>query len=409
MGKKVDRAGHWLIKDNPLSEEGVYMYSGKVIDPNGINGYGLEPDVLYPVYRPKEELAKACESFDGVPFRNEHEMIGDGAGMTPSDSSVCGGTIFNVRMNPDNPSEMIGDFRITGNEIRHEIEGGKKELSLGYLCKYRRQEGEFKGQRYEFVQYDLEGNHVALVKEGRMGSNVRVFDSLTFDQLEIPAMKKTKTQDGEEQKGGVREEIAKMLEGKDEDILKAVKDAVEGVLNPKDDKPTPDEDEPAEPEKKAEDDPCPHCGTELGLKEEGKGKDEDEPADKPEGKDCGTPEVKKDGEDCGDEEEDKPEGDKPAGDSKGMDMKEVMREIAHRDRLADGVADIIGAFDHSEMTAQDVAVYACDKLELPTEGDCVARIEGYIAARSKTRSVATFAEDSAEESDTLTKYLNPKK
>lgn len=412
MGKKVDRAGHWLIKDNPLSEEGVYMYSGKVIDPNGINGYGLEPDVLYPVYRPKEELAKACESFNGVPFRNEHEMIGDGAGMTPADASVCGGTIYNVRMNPDNPSEMIGDFRITGNEIRNEIAGGKKELSLGYLCKYRREDGEFKGRHYDFVQYDLEGNHVALVKEGRMGSNVRVFDSLTFDQLEIPAMKKTKTHDGEEQKGGVREEIAKMLEGKDEDVLKAVKDAVEGVLNPKKDDEATDEGEEDDPaKKKAEDDPCPHCGTELGLKEEGKGKDEDEPADKPEGEDEEDDEPsKKDGADCGDEEEDdEPEGDKPAGDSKGMDMKEVMREIAHRDRLADGVADIIGAFDHSEMTAQEVAVYACDKLELPKDGDCVARIEGYIAARSKTRSVATFAEDSAEESDTLTKYLNPKK
>lgn len=411
MSKKVDRAGHWLIKDNPLSEEGVYMYSGKVIDPNGVNGFGLEPDTLYPVYRPKEELAKACESFNGVPFRNEHEMIGDGAGMTPADASVCGGAIFNVRMNPDNDAEMVGDFRINGQEIRNEIEGGKKQLSLGYFCKYRREKGEFKGRPYEFVQYDLEGNHVALVKEGRMGSNVRVFDTITFDQLEIPAMKKKATttahDEGEEQKGGVREEIAKMLEGKDEDVLKAVKDAVEGVLNPKDDQPDAgEEDEPAKTEG-AEDDPCPHCGTELGLKEEKKGTDEgEEPADDPKGKDCG-------GKDCGDEgEEDKPdEGDKPtAGDAKpAMDMKEVMREIAHRDRLADGVADLIGAFDHSEMTAQEVAVYACDKLELPKTGDCVARIEGYIAARKTSVAAPTFAEDSAEESDFKTKYLNPEK
>ena len=409
MSKKVDRAGHWLIKDNPLSEEGVYMYSGKVIDPNGVNGFGLQPDVLYPVYRPKGELAKACESFNGVPFRNEHEMIGDGAGMTPADASVCGGTIFNVRMNPDNDAEMIGDFRINGQEIRNEIEGGKKQLSLGYFCKYRKERGEFNGTPYDFVQYDLEGNHVALVKEGRMGSNVRVFDSMTFDQLEIPAMKNTKksavtkTQDEGESKGGVREEIAKMLEGKDEDVLKAVKDAVEGVLNPKGDEP-PAGDEDETKEEGAEDDPCPHCGTELGLKEENKGKDEDEPPadkpkDEPKGKDCGKG--------CGDEDE--PVDGNPAGDAKpAMDMKEVMREIAHRDRIADGVADIIGAFDHSEMTVQDVATYACDKLELPKDGDCVARIEGYIAARRKN-AVPTVAEDAAESSDFITKYLNPEK
>ena len=388
------------------------MYSGKVIDPNGVNGFGLEPDVLYPVYRPKEELAKACQSFNGVQFRNEHEMIGDGAGMTPSDASISGGTIFNVRMNPDKPSEMIGDMRISGNEIRHEIECGKKQLSLGYFCKYRKESGTFEGKPYDFVQYDLEGNHVALVKEGRMGSNVRVFDSITFDQLEIPAMKnrpKTPAQDeGEEQKGGVREEIAKMLEGKDEDVLKAVKDAVEGVLNPKKNEPPakdegeePVEDEPEDKgkTKSAEDDPCPHCGTELGLKEKKEGADEDE----------GGKPKETDGDDE-DEPGEKPEAKDKKGcsDSKGMDMKEVMREIAHRDRIADGVADIIGAFDHSEMTVQEVATYACDKLELPKDGDCVARIEGYIAARKKSAAPAA-AFDAAEESDFMSKYLNPEK
>lgn len=421
MSKKVDRAGHWLIKRNPLSEEGVYMYSGKVIDPNGVNGFGLEPDTLYPVYRPKEELAKACESFNGVQFRDEHEMIGDGPGMTPGDASPSGGAIFNVQMNPDDPSEMIGDMRIYGNRVREEIESGKKQLSLGYLCKYKREKGEFKGKPYEFVQYDLEGNHVALVKEGRMGSNVRVFDSITFDQLEVPAMKKVKTKkpaatpakDEGEGNGGVREEIAKMLEGKDEDVLKAVKDAVEGVLNPKkEDEPAAgDEEEDDEPKKGAEDDPCPHCGTELGLKQKGEGEDEEEP-DEGEGGEDEEEDDDPPAKDCGDEgEEEDDEGEKkPAGDSKpAMDMKEVMREIAHRDRIADGVADIIGAFDHSEMTAEEVAVYACDKLELPKTGDCVARIEGYIAARSKSVAATTFAEDSAEDSDFESKYLNPNK
>ena len=381
MGKKVDKAGHWLIKGNPLSKEGVYPYSGKVIDPSG--EWGLDPDTLYPVYRPQEELAKAAESFNGVEVRNEHEMVGDGAGMTPADSVVCGGTVFNVRMNPDDAGELICDMRLFGNELRQLVRTGKKQLSLGYFCKYRKQSGEWNGQHYDFVQYDLEGNHVALVKEGRMGSSVRVFDSMTFDQMEIPKM-------------NIKEEIAKMLEGKDEDVLSKCKDALEGILNPdkgndgdepkKDgqcaDEPKKDgadADEPKkdgencgdedEPKKDAEDDPCPYCGNEIDL---AKGKD-----------------------------------------GKGMDMKEVMREIAHRDRIADGVADVIGAFDHSEMTVREVAAYACDKLELRKDGDCVARVEGFIAAHKahkKNVSVGTTATDAAEEpSDFAHKYLNPTK
>ena len=400
MGKKVDKAGHWLIKANPLSKEGVFGYSGKVIDPEGT--LGLERDTLYPVYRSAAELKKAAESFNGVVIRNEHEMLGDGEGMTPPDSSVDGGTVFNVRMNPDDDGEMIGDIRIFGEQLKTLIKSGKKQLSLGYLCKYRKESGEFNGKKYEFVQYDLEGNHVALVKEGRMGSSVRVFDSMTFDSVEIPTM-------------NIKEEIAKMLEGKDDDVLSKCKDALEGILNPdkgtdgnedkgddkgkkdgednnepeKTDKPNKDCGDGGEPEKKSEpakkdgednneggkdkgtkDDPCPHCGTELGLKQKGEGKD-----------------------------------------AKGMDMKEVMREIAHRDRIADGVADVIGAFDHSEMTVQEVATYACDKMELPTDGDCVARVEGFIAAHkaAKKVSVSTTATDAAEESSDFEKqYLNNK-
>lgn len=381
MAKKVDKAGHWLIKANPLSKEGVYMYSGKVIDPAG--ELGLEADTLYPVYRPASELSKSVESFNGVEVRNEHEMVGDGAGMTPADSVVCGGTVFNVRMNPDDAGEMICDMRLFGDELRNLIKTGKKQLSLGYFCKYKPSKGEFNGTAYDFIQYDLEGNHVALVKEGRMGSSVRVFDSMTFDSMEIPTMPTDKDKDNK-QNGGVREEIAKMLEGKDEDILSKCKDALEGILNP--DKCN-DEDEGKEPTK---DDPCPHCGKEIDLT---KGKDEDEP--------------KKDVPDCGDEDEPKKDEPAPAGDT-AMDMKEVMREIAHRDRLADGVADIIGAFDHAEMTVKEVATYACDKLELPKDGDCVARIEGFIAARahSKKISVQTTATDAAEDSSDFAKqYL----
>lgn len=387
MAKKIDKAGHWLIKGNPLSKEGVYPYSGKVIDPSG--EWGLEPDTLYPVYRPAEELSKSADTFNGVEVRNEHEMVGDGAGMTPADSVVCGGTVFNVRMNPDNAGELICDMRLFGNELRNLVRTGKKQLSLGYFCKYRKQSGDWNGQHYDFIQYDLEGNHVALVKEGRMGSSVRVFDSMTFDQMEIPKM-------------NTKEEIAKMLEGKDEDVLSKCKDALEGILNP-DKSNDGDEDKT---------DKSSDCGDEDDA-DKNESQDGDEDADKSDkGEDADEDKAdKEDTEDdpcphCGNEI-------KLSKDGKGMDVKEVMREIAHRDRIADGVADIIGAFDHSEMTVEEVATYACDKLELSKDGDCVARVEGFIAAHKANKKnvpVSTTATDAAEDSsDFAHKYLNPNK
>ena len=48
--KQVDHNDFWYIKDNPLSKVGVFPYLGKQISSE------LEPDKIYQVYRPAEEL-----------------------------------------------------------------------------------------------------------------------------------------------------------------------------------------------------------------------------------------------------------------------------------------------------------------------------------------------------------------
>ena len=72
MAKEIDLNGFWKIENNPISKEGVFPYLGKQISPD------LEPDKIYMVYRPASELTseETIESFNGVPFIDEHEMIG---------------------------------------------------------------------------------------------------------------------------------------------------------------------------------------------------------------------------------------------------------------------------------------------------------------------------------------------
>lgn len=177
MVKQVDDNGFWKIENNPVSKEGVFPYLGEQISSD------LEPKKIYMVYRPAAELSNpdTVASFNAVPFIDEHEMIGDG--FTKYDNRPAGGVLYNVKA--DN-GVLLGDFKIYSEKLKDEIANGKKELSLGYLCDYELSRGVWNGQRYDAIQKNIRGNHVALVNKGRMGADVRVYDkSITMDSLSV--------------------------------------------------------------------------------------------------------------------------------------------------------------------------------------------------------------------------------
>ena len=77
---------------------------------------------------------------------------------------------------------------IYSEDMKDKISNGKKEISLGYFCKYEKRPGVFNGEVYDYEQIDMVGNHGALVDAGRCGSDVKVFDKAlrsTFDAMEI--------------------------------------------------------------------------------------------------------------------------------------------------------------------------------------------------------------------------------
>lgn len=62
------------------------------------------------------------------------------------------------------------------------MEAGKLEVSCGYTCDLDETPGTFNGQRYDAVQTNIRGNHVAVVERGRAGSACSVrMDSDAFD------------------------------------------------------------------------------------------------------------------------------------------------------------------------------------------------------------------------------------
>lgn len=217
MSKVKDSNGWWEIKHNPISKAGVFPYLGKSISDD------CEPDKIYYVFRSPETLKASADTWDNPPkpFINDHEMLGEG--FSKIDDRPVQGVIHNPVFENDT---LYADISVYSESLKDAIANGKKELSLGYFCKYRKEKGVYKGEAYDYVQEDMVGNHIALVDNGRCGSDVKVFDSkCTMDSLDIDIEQlktesdsamittETETKDSE-----MKDDEKKEVEVKDEDL-----------------------------------------------------------------------------------------------------------------------------------------------------------------------------------------------
>ena len=447
MAKEIDLNGFWKIEDNPISKEGVFPYLGKQISPE------LEPDKIYMVYRPASELTseETIESFNGVPFIDEHEMIGEG--FTKYDDRPAGGVLFNVKANG---GILTGDFKIFSEELQEEIGNGKKELSLGYLCDYELTKGVWNGQRYDAIQKNIRGNHVALVNHGRMGSDVRVYDrAITMDALditqeisagagspnesradgsltiepnqgkntmkyvsleEVKAVLKKGLQWGDEE-NPTEKLIAELLDEKavegfvptgdespdDADKRKAIREIMAIAAKPNDDFEGGEEEkietiakmlEKSEYSKSESGTANDEDPDEEKKKSEDKcGKDEDDADKKSEDEDADADDKKKTEDEDDDEKkkdsEDEEES-KEENAKKAMDAmpKQILKMIAKRNALVKAAEPFVGTFACDEMTDKDAAVYVCKKLGLQaTEDEAEPVLRGFLAAQAKNNKV----------------------
>lgn len=183
-----DLNGWWEVRDNPITKVGVFDYHGSQLP-------GCpDPDRVYRVYRPEEELSdpEFLASLRLLPLVDDHTVLGsEDRGGTPAEAKGVHGTIGEA-IRFDSPY-VRGNLKVWSEAMARKIDppagsgARKKELSLGYGCALDWTPGTFGGVNYDVVQRRLRANHLALVKEGRMGPDVAVLDqSLTFfaDSLE---------------------------------------------------------------------------------------------------------------------------------------------------------------------------------------------------------------------------------
>lgn len=177
MSKVVDRNSFWFIPKNPISKVGVFQYLGSSISDE------CEPNKVYNVFRSGETLLASVPTWDNPPkpFINDHEMLGEG--FTEVDARPVQGVITNPQYED---GVLYADITVYSESLKELIENGKKELSLGYFCKFEKQSGIYDGEAYDYVQVDMIGNHIALVDAGRCGSDVKVYDrKCVMDSFDI--------------------------------------------------------------------------------------------------------------------------------------------------------------------------------------------------------------------------------
>lgn len=162
----------YLVADARAARAGVQIYSGVECDPE--NQHGMKARDTVRVYRPEEQVfaRDTLASFAHRPLTVGHPADAVTAATWKTvavghtgDEIARDGEFIRVPM-------MVADVGAIAS-----IEAGDRELSAGYTCDLIFGEGRTPaGEAYDAVQQNIRANHIAIVKRGRAGSEVRIGD-----------------------------------------------------------------------------------------------------------------------------------------------------------------------------------------------------------------------------------------
>lgn len=181
--RHLDIDGRLHVESSNISKACVNPYLGREI-PN-FEGLGLDPSRVYYLYRDPAELAAAASTFRNLPLLIRHEKTN---AENPARDLWVGTTGSEVTF--EHPY-LKTSLAVWTDEAIDKIDSREQEqLSSSYRYTADMTPGELNGQKFDGVMRNIVGNHVALVKEGRAGSDVVVADE---KPPELPKMRFLKT------------------------------------------------------------------------------------------------------------------------------------------------------------------------------------------------------------------------
>ncbi|AKO92699.1 hypothetical protein BEH_11705 [Priestia filamentosa] len=111
--------------------------------------------------------------------------------------------------------KLYVSMTITDKALIQKIRDGKREISIGFLSDVVAEKGTYNGDNYEYVQRNLEINHIAIVDQGRAGPEVAIRNDSDAWQIDS------------NNKGGNGEMPTYKIDGKEYEVDSAVKSHLE--------------------------------------------------------------------------------------------------------------------------------------------------------------------------------------
>lgn len=168
--------GYLLCLDVPIARTGVQEYAPDEVP--------FEPDTrgLVLIERHPDEVfaPETIASFEGKPVTIDHPDDD----VTPASwRELAGGHAQNVRRGAGAQSDLLlADLLITDEEAIRLVRGGLREISCGYDADYE------PGESGKWMQRNIRGNHIALVRRGRCGPRCMINDNHE-DSMKRPTFK----------------------------------------------------------------------------------------------------------------------------------------------------------------------------------------------------------------------------
>lgn len=191
-----------------------------------------DPNRVVKVYRPEDEIFKrsSLSTFAHKPVTMDHPA----EGVTPE--TFRRDAVGHVGSDVVRDGEFVRvPLVIMDKAAIDAIEGGKREISMGYDCELVMDAGTTPdGRAYDAYQKNIRINHCAIVAAGRAGHACRVGDSLVrAKQLGAKPMTKTVTIDGKPfdvaDEVAAAFEAAKAAQAKVADTTKAASDVLDAA------------------------------------------------------------------------------------------------------------------------------------------------------------------------------------
>lgn len=167
--RSVDADGHLKVEESRISKANICPYKGSEIP--RWQELGLDPERIYRLFRDPAELAKGASTFDGKPLLIRHVPVSAELPRRELWVGNVGTCTFEAPYLIARPLMVL-----TAEAIGLVQSEAQRELSAAYRYRAEMVPGSYGGEAFDGRMVDIQGNHVAIVSEGRAGPDVLVAD-----------------------------------------------------------------------------------------------------------------------------------------------------------------------------------------------------------------------------------------